>query len=171
MDPTASTNVLGTLGINGGLLIAQLINFVIVLLVMWKWVYTPLVAMMDKRTKEIQDGIDNAKRAEDAFSSASAEKERIIQAARAEAHAFLETAKGQAETLRKEKLAETKTEIEKIAMEAKDRLKAEREATFDALKGDIGKLVAMATQKVASNMDEKGQHELIERAVKDLERA
>jgi len=171
MEPTATTGLLGTLGINAGSFIAQLFNFTLVVLVMWYFVYRPLVKMMDKRTKEITDGLENAKRAEQALLSASKEKEDVLQQARAEAHQIVEKARADAESVRKEKLAQARTEIEKIATEAKMSLRAEREHAFDALKGDIGRLVAMATQKVAVGMPEKGQHELIEQAVKDLEHA
>ena len=169
MEPTATTGLLGTLGINAGSFIAQLVDFAIVVLVMWRFVYRPLVKMMDERTKEITDGLENAKRAEQALSSAKEEQEQMLQMARAEAHQIVDKARADAEAVRKEKLAQEKQEIEKIATEAKQSLRAEREAAFNALKGDIGQLVALAAEKVAVHTDTKGHRELIERAVKDLE--
>jgi F-type H+-transporting ATPase subunit b len=166
-----SGGVLGTLGINGKLFLAQLVNFGIVVLVMWKWVYTPLVKMMDKRSKEIVQGLEYAKLADKRLSEAGVERERILQEARAEMHALLEDARARAEILRQEKLAETKTEIEKVAIEAKDKIRSEREAAYGALQRDIANLVALAIQKVAAGMDEKAQRDLIDKTIKELERA
>jgi F0F1-type ATP synthase membrane subunit b/b' len=61
MPDPASTDLLGKLGINAPLFLAQLVNFSIVLLVMWKWVYTPLVKLMDKRAQEIADGLHKSR--------------------------------------------------------------------------------------------------------------
>lgn len=161
--------VFGTLGLNAKLFVAQLVNFGIVVLVMWKWVYTPLVRMMDARTKEISDGLERAKEAERQLSEANAYKERLIREANAEVHGLLEEARRGAETIRKEKLDQTKREIEKLAAEAKERLATEREAAFDALQRDIAHLVGAAVAKIGTRMDEKTQRSLVEKALEDLE--
>ena len=103
IEPQASSSVIETLGINGKLLLAQLINFGIVVFVMWRWVYKPLMKMMDERAKEIAGGLKNAKEAELQLSSASSEKEALLNAARAEAHAILEDGRAKSEACRKQK--------------------------------------------------------------------
>lgn len=162
--------VFGTLGLNAKLFIAQLVNFAIVVLVMWKWVYTPLVRMMDARTKEISDGLEHAKEADRQLAEATAYKERLVREANAEVHGLLEEARRNAETIRKDKLEQTKREIEKLAAEAKERLATERDAAFDALQRDIAHLVGVAVQKLGTHMDEKARRALVEKALEDLER-
>lgn len=167
MEP-ASTGLLGSLGIDLWRFIAQLVNFSIVLAVMWKWVFIPLLSIMDKRAKEIADGLQNAKNAESALNDAQAEKERIVSSARAEAHALLEETRAKADAVRAEKMALAKTEIEKAVDEAKERIKGEKQAAFDSLKAEIGTLVAQATEKVAGNVGEKDRRTLIEKAVSEM---
>jgi F-type H+-transporting ATPase subunit b len=164
-------DILGTLGINLNQFLGQLFNFAVVFFVMWRWVYKPLVKQMDERGKKIEDGLAHAKEAERRLAEATAEHERIVKEARADAHGMLEQTREHAETVRKDKLMQTKTEIEKIAVEAKEQIRMEREAAFGALKQDIALLVSMATQKVAAGMDEKGQRQLIDQAIKDVENA
>lgn len=163
--------VLGTLGINGQLLIAQLINFAIILLVLWRWVYKPLLAKMDERSKKISDGLDFAKESKKALNDAEIERSQIVREAKAEAHKLMEKATADAEKLRGEKMAQAKAEIEKVIVEAKAQIKSERDASFDALKSEIAELVAMATSKVAASMDDKAQRGSIASALKDIERA
>ena len=171
MEPQATKDVLGTLGISLPQFLGQLFNFALVFFVMWRWVYKPLVKQMDERGKKIADGLANATEAEQRLADASREHERIVKEARAEAHVMAEDARAHAESVRKEKLAQTKAEIEKIAVEAKEQIRIERETAFGALKQDIAMLVGMATQKVAAGMDEKGQRQLIDQAIKDVENA
>jgi len=170
MEPQ-STNVLTTLGINGWQFLAQLVNFSIVLFVMWKWVYTPLLKLMDARAKEIADGLTNAKKAEQRLADASDEKERLLKEARAEAHVLLEDVKAKAEGVRQEKLKIAMTEIEKHIADAKVQIKGERDVAAASLKREVAGLVVAATGKVAASMDEKQRKELAAKAVEDLQNA
>lgn len=171
MIEPASTDLLSTLGINGKLFLAQLINFSIVLIVMWKWVYTPLLKLMDKRAKEIADGLKNAQTAKVQLSEAHKEKDEIVAEAKAEAHAILDDTRAKTETMRQEKMALAKTEIEKAVDEAKERIKGEKQAAFDSLKNEMASLVALATEKVAAGMGEKEQHARIQKAIAEIENA
>jgi F-type H+-transporting ATPase subunit b len=167
----AQTGVLGTLGLDLNKFVGQLVDFGIVLFVMWRWVYKPLLKMMDKRTKEIEKGLSDAKLAKEQVEHAKTATENILQAARVEAHKLIEETRAQAESLKKDKMTQTRTEIEKIAAEAKQQIRMEREASFDALKADIAVLIATATQKVAEGMDEKQQRQLIDKAIKEIGKA
>jgi F-type H+-transporting ATPase subunit b len=169
--PAEEPGVLGSLGVNSTLFIAQLINFAIIVIVMWRFVYKPLLAMMDSREKEIRKGLTDATDAKKRLSEAEEEKNRLVREANAEAHALLEEARAKVEAVRAEKMAQTKTEIEKIALEAKERIRAEREASFSALRRDIADLVSQATKKVAAGMDEKAHRTEIDRAIADLDKA
>lgn len=167
-EATASKDLLGTLGINAKLFAAQLVNFTIVLLVMWRWVYRPLVKMMDARAKEISDGLARGKEAEMLRVDAAAEREEIIREAHARARELSEAAEADAEALRVKKLALAKAEIEKLVDDAKVRIQRERTQTFDELKRETASLVALATQKLAVSLDEKKQRALIAEAIKEL---
>lgn len=168
---TGVAGVLGTLGINGQLLVAQLINFAIILVVLWRWVYKPLLAKMDERSKKISDGLDFAKESKRALNDAQVERDQILREAKAEAHKLVEKATADAEKVRGEKMTQAKAEIEKVIVEAKAQIKSERDASFAALKGEIAELVTLATSKVASSMDEKAQRGSIADALKEIERA
>jgi F-type H+-transporting ATPase subunit b len=152
-------------------LVAQFINFAIILLVLWRWVYRPLLAKMDERAKKISDGLTFAKESKRALNDAEIERGQIMREAKAEAHRLMEKATADAEKLRVEKMAQAKTEIEKVIIEAKQQIKSERDASFAALKGELAQLVTMATEKVASSMDEKAQRGSIAEALQEIEHA
>lgn len=162
--------LLGKFGLNGELFAAQALNFVIILLVMWRWVYRPLMRKMDDRAKRISQGLEFSKEADERLKNARAESERVINAARAEARTILEQTTVKAETLRREKMTQAKAEIEKVIAEAKEQIKSERAAAYVTLKQDLAQLVALATAKVAAEMDEKAQRALIREAIKEIEK-
>ena len=64
-ETVEATGGLGSLGLNVKIFIAQLINFAIVVLVLWKWVYNPIVALLEKRQTTIEKSLKEAKEIEE----------------------------------------------------------------------------------------------------------
>jgi F-type H+-transporting ATPase subunit b len=159
---------IGALGLDLKLFLAQLLNFGILVFVMWKWVYVPLMKTMDERSKKIQDGLDFAAQATTELNEAAAERAAVIRDARIEAHALLDDAAAKAELLRKEKIAQSAVEIDKMVADAKVRMAQEREATVSALTSELGALVTLATRKVALGTDEKAREFLVAKAIEDI---
>lgn len=171
MEPHATQSVLGTLGLDWKLFIAQLVNFTIVVGALWHWVYRPLLAAMDKRAKEISKGLKDATEAKKRLQESDIEKERIIRESKNEGQRLIEEAQNKADAVRQEKLTETKAEIEKIVSETKERIAVERDAAFSALQNDVASLIAQATEKVALHFDAKQQRQLIDEALAELKKA
>jgi len=169
IETQASTGLLASLGIHGWQFFGQCINFSVVLIVMWKWVYTPLLKLMDQRAKEIEEGLSNAKIAEQRLKDAASEKERIMKEARVEAQDVLEEVKTKAEAVRAEKLELAKFEIEKHINEAKAQIKSEREMAMVALKREVADMIVTATERVTTGLDESQQRALLRGAVDHLD--
>jgi len=166
-----ATGGIGALGLDVRLFLAQLLNFGILVFVMWKWVYVPLMKKMDERSKTIKDGLDFATQATAELNDAAAERAAIVREARIEAHALLEDAAAKAESLRKEKIAQSAVEIDKMVADAKVRIGQERESTVESLKAEMGELVTLATRKLALGMDEATQKDLVKKAITDIGKA
>lgn len=161
--------ILSSLGLDLKLFIAQLINFSIVVLILWRWVYRPLVKTMDARAKKISDGLEFSKQAAELLEGADAKNVQIIKAAKSESHALLQEAAGQAEKQRQQVLAQSKAEAEKILVEGQERLNSEKAAALQAVKQEVANLVALSTEKVAAGLDEATQRRLIQQALKEIE--
>jgi F-type H+-transporting ATPase subunit b len=73
------------LGINLGLLIVQIIAFIIVFLTLNAWVYKPMLNMMETRKQKIAQGLEDARVAAEARADAEKEAAKIISEAQAEA--------------------------------------------------------------------------------------
>lgn len=171
-EVVSQPGLLGSLGIKAELFGAQLLNFLIILFIVWRFVYRPLLRTMDKRTKKITDGLRDADEAKMALQKAQESKKAVLKEADKEAQALIDKAHAEAEEQRKEMLAETHREIEKHVEQARQQMKDEREATVKAVKSEMAQLVMVATEKVlGKGLTDKDQHAFIERELKDLERS
>lgn len=157
------------LGIEPSLLLAQIINFSIIVVVLTKFLYKPILAMLAKRKKEIEEGLAITERMRVQEEKLGARKERLLSEARKEARVILEDAKKQAKDVEQEIVATAHKEAGEIIEKAK----REASATHDALAGDIRKEVvelaaAMAKQLVSSVLSPGDQHTLIAKHLADL---
>jgi F-type H+-transporting ATPase subunit b len=90
------------LGINLGLLIVQIIAFTIVFLTLNAWVYQPMLNMMETRKQKIAQGLEDARVAADARSSAEKDAAKIIAEAQVEASKIVKEATDRAATAGKD---------------------------------------------------------------------
>lgn len=168
-EAAANPDLLGSLGIQWRLFIAQLINFGVVLFVLWKWVFTPAMTALENRKQTIAKGLEDAEASSKALASASEEKDATILAARKEAAALVESATAEAEKLRKETLEKTRAEVAELVAQGKAKLAEEKEKIVQDAKEDIAGMVVVATEKVIEEtVDAKKHKGLIESAVAKL---
>jgi F-type H+-transporting ATPase subunit b len=164
-----STGALAALGIDLKLFLAQLLNFAVVLFVMWKWVYRPLLKTMDARTAKLEQGLKDAEAAGSAKEEAQAERDKAITAARMEAKKIIEEAAAMAETERASAVARTKAEVERVVMTGKERLATEQAAMLADVRAQAAELVTMVAEKVlAEKMDSASDKKFIDSTLKQL---
>ena len=70
--------LLTTFGINWKLLLAQGFNFAVVLLVLWKFLYQPVLKMLDERRAAIEKGVKDAAAASEKLANADSEGREIV---------------------------------------------------------------------------------------------
>lgn len=165
----ADPSIAGTFGLNVKVFIAQLVNFGIVVLVLWKWVLTPIAKKLAEREAKISEGLsfseEMTKQKEEMEKSL---KEELSQA-KIRASEIITEAKKEADKLKAETLESTKQEEQKILQRAKEELhEAEASALNDA-KNHIAELVIQATQKVLEKkLDPATDKEIIKSAISDI---
>jgi F-type H+-transporting ATPase subunit b len=161
--------VLGTLGINWKLLIAQLVNFAIVLFVLWKWVFGPVARGLENRTKKIEQSLKDATTITKEKEEFQAWKTKEMSAARGEAATIVTDAKKEAEEAKNQILADARTEQEKLVEQGKTQLESEKAKALSEVKNEIATLVVAATQKILrEKLDPAKDKELIKQSLKHI---
>lgn len=149
---------LAPLGINLGLLFVQIVNFLIVVLVMWALLYRPLTNMLRQRSDRIAEGLNNARRAEEALASAESDKQKLLDEARAEAQRIVAEARARAEEAASKIKSDAQAEAKQIMEAARIEAGTEKERVMADMRDQIISLsLAAANHLIGQNLDEKKQ--------------
>jgi len=150
------------LGINLGFLLVHIINFAIVFVVLKAWVFGPVTKMLEDRRNKITQGLEDARIAADARSSAEKEANKIISEAQTKASEILRETTSRAETLQKEMAAEAKQSIDAARENALAEVEEERIRLLSEMRGDVSAIAIAAAQKlIGDSLDEKRQRSLL----------
>ncbi len=151
------------LGISLGYLIVQIFNFIVMFLVLKRFVYKPILSMLEKRRQAIAQGLEDARIAAEARANAEKEAEKIIAEAQAKAAQIVREASERAESVAREIKAAAEAEAAKAREQALAEVEAERNRMLGVLRSQVAALAIAAAQKlVGEALDEKRQHALIQ---------
>lgn len=163
-------DILSKLGIDGRLLIAQIINFGILFFFLKKFLYRPILAMLEKRTQTIEKSLADAKAIEERLAAAQATHDKIIADARKEASRLLEAMNVQIEERRVVAVEKVKEEVHSVIKTAKENIEADRASMMQDAKKEFAGLVLLATEKVlVQAADRKVNAAFVEKALAKIE--
>lgn len=161
-----SPSGLGALGINAAAFISQLVSFVIVLIVLWKWVLPAVQRTLEKRQALIREGIENAEQAKRDLEEAANKAEQIILDAKRQAQDTIERATKNAEQVAQQIEAEARDRAEKIGQQQIARIHQEANRARMELSRDVINLSIEAASKVISrSVDSNDNRRLVEEFV------
>lgn len=165
----SDSGVLGTFGIRGDLFVAQLINFVIVLLVLWKFVYKPIITMLNKRESAIAQSMKDVEEISTRMKASEAERDAMLVSVLKESQNIIEAATKETETRKNEMLEAAKREVERVIAKGKEQLAAERDASLMALRKDVVDIAVRAAAKIITEgLTEKKSQSLAEEVVRKM---
>src|SRR5512141_3101554 len=151
------------LGINLGLLIVQSIAFIIVFLTLNAWVYQPMLNMMETRRQKFAQGLEDARVAADARSSAEKDAAKIVAEAQVEASKIVKEATDRAATAGKDVKAAAEAEAAKAREAAMAEAQIERNRILGDVRGQVASLaIAAANKLVGEALDDKKQRALLD---------
>jgi F-type H+-transporting ATPase subunit b len=172
---TASTEssdggILGSMGINGTLFAFQLLNFAIVLAILWFLILKPLGKKLAERQKMIDDSIENSKKIDEMLKQSELGFQEKIDTAKAEASMILERAKTDADGLSADLKDKARKEIDTLVDQAKKKISAEREQMIASLKTETAGIVVAALEKIlGEKIDAAKDKKLISEALTKLD--
>ena len=164
-------------GHDGGLisldksLIIQAINFLVLLFILWKLLYKPLVAKMDERTQAIKKSLEEAQAAR-----AEAERQRQqhaaqIQAALAEAQQIRATAMKEAAEEQRRLVETARGEAAKLVAGAKAEMDQDIRRARQQLRQEVGDLaVQIAERLIKKSLRDEDHHRIIQEALARVDR-
>lgn len=139
---------LSALGLNVQAFLFQLITFVIVLLILRKFVFKKLVTTLEERRKAVEDSIENATKAETELKNVETKISALLKEAREEAETLVAAGQKEANQVIEAAEGKAKQKAEHIVKEAKAQMDVEVAKAQEALKAETARLVALATEQI-----------------------
>lgn len=165
----SSGGPLGTLGINLKLFIAQLINFAIILLVLWKWAWKPILKVLDDRAKRVEQSVRDAKRIEEEMKALDKKRNDFLREAEQKAQTVVVEAERMAAAHRVAESEKTKAEVSKLLERGKTELAHEKEQMVRAARAELAEVVVAATEKILTEkLDAKRDQELVKKILEKV---
>ncbi len=158
-----------SLGIDLKLLIAQAINFIIVMLLLWKFAYTPILKMLNDRKDKIAKGLDDASAAAKSLQKAKGESDKIQEKAFSDANEIIKNAKEAANAEALLILDKANSQADRIIKSAKEEASSLKDKTMASAKKEISDVVIMALDKIVNDELTKEQKvKLTSKAIAEL---
>lgn len=150
-------------------LVFQIINFAILLYILYRFVYKPILKVLDDRKRKIAEGIQQAEESKKVLDKAATEREQIVLVARKEAQAIIDRINQEAQKMRDEKIEQTRQEIATLVSKSKEQINHEREQAIASVRKEAASLVVLAVEKVLrERMHTREDEDLVRRSVKEL---
>jgi F-type H+-transporting ATPase subunit b len=147
-SPGAIEQVAEQFGVDWPTLIAQMVNFLLVTFVLYKFAIKPILATYDERQKKIADGLQYAEEMKAQLLEAEKERLEKIKEAVAEAQKILGDARDQSKAMLEQKIQEASAQAESLIRKAGEATELERQKMLAEVKAEVARLVVETTARV-----------------------
>ncbi|NDL65594.1 F0F1 ATP synthase subunit B [Acerihabitans arboris] len=150
-------------------ILGQAIAFILFVLFCMKYIWPPLIAAIEKRQKEIADGLASADMAKKEVDIAQATATDQLKKARAEAQVIIEQANKRKAQIMDEAKAEAEDERNKIVAQAQAEIQAETKRAREELRKQVALLALAGAEKIIErSVDEAANSDIIDKLVAEL---
>ena len=149
------------LGLDYKLIIAQAVNFVLLLVILQRLAYKPVLKMLNDRTKKIDRSLKQARKIEEELKNTEETKIAEIKKAREKAGEIIKEAYETSEQKSKEAIERTRTKTQEIVEEAKLEIKSDKEKSVKETKKEIAEISVLIAKKIIqTNLNDDQQKKL-----------
>ena len=159
----------GLTDVNFALSFWTAITFAILIVVLGKFAWGPILQMMEAREKTIADAIESAKKERAAAEAASAEMRAALEKARDESAELIRKNQQEVAAAKTELMAAAKKESDDLLAAARKTIQEEKRQAIAELRAQtVDMAIEAANRLVQMNMDEKKQKQLVEEYISQL---
>ena len=149
-----------------------MINFILLVALIYRLLYKPVREFLDKRTQEIEGKIQSAEEKEAAADALRLDLEEQVKENRQRSRQFLDEAERRAENIQESLLAEAKKESQALLRRAREEIRLEKEKAWAELKSEVADLsLLLASKVIQENLDQEKHQHLIEETLTRLDGA
>jgi F-type H+-transporting ATPase subunit b len=148
---------------SGGLMFWTLIIFVLLLLLLSKFAFPPILGAVEARERSLQEAIEGAKADREAAAALLAQQRAELERSRTEAQQLIAEGRSAGEKLRAEMLEQTRQQQQELLDRARREIEAERDRAIAELRREAVDLaIAGASKVIEQNLDSTANRRLVE---------
>lgn len=153
-----------------GLFFMQAFIFLILLFLLAKFAWKPIIQSLKIREESIQDALDSAERAKEEMAQLKADNEKLLDEARQQRDTILQDAREVANGIREEAKADASKQTDKMIADARAAIEVEKQAAMAEVRTLVAELSLQVAEKLLKRKldDESAQKELISDFIKDV---
>ena len=152
-----------------GLFIWTILTFLLLLTVLAKFAWKPLLKMLKDREDLIRSSLEDAEKAQTELANLNAEREEIINKARSEAQSILSEGKVAASKLKDETLKAAKDQAKSILTDAEKQIRIEKHKAIEEIKSEVVDLsLSVATKLIKKNISREDNQTLIDESLENV---
>ncbi len=160
---------LGSVYPNPAMVWPTMLAFAILFVVLWKFAFPAIIAMLDKRAATIRESLERAEETKVEAERLLEEYKQQMAEARGEAGKVIEQGRKVAETMKDEIVAKARAEADEVVAKAREAVQAERRAAVSELQASVAELsTAVAGKLIGETLDAAAHAKLIERFVAEV---
>lgn len=159
----------GLLKIDFGLLLWTIITFIVLLLILWKAAWKPIVEALDARAEKIRGDIDNAEKSRQEAEKLMAQHKEMMDEAKDESAKIVARGKEEAEQVRNELIEKANKDAKDIAERAKKEINLAKDKALAEIKDEVVMLsTEIASKIISKNINADDQKSLVEEALNKI---
>ncbi len=156
------------LGLNFPSLIVFLVNFLILLGILYLFAYKPILRVMDQRSERIKESLEAADRAREDAAKSQQDTQRQLNEARVEGQKLIEQAREMAERYREEERERARQEAEAFISRARADIQRERDTAIQDVRSHFAELAIAAAERVIErSLDRDAHAQIIEQVLEE----
>ena len=158
--------IFAKLGLDTKLIIAQIVNFILLLIILRRFAYKPVLNMLEKRADTIDKSLKQAKKIKEELQKTEDDRRKEMKKAREEYNVLIAEAKATGEQKKEEMTKEARQKTEEIITKAKEEIRSEKEKSVQEARQEIADLAIEISKKIIGrNIDEEKERELVKESL------
>ena len=155
--------------VNPGVVFWTVVTFVILLLILKKLAWKPILTALDQRENSIRESMEKAEQAkEESEKILQANKEKLAQADE-ESKKIVNKSREYADGLKEQMLKESKEQAQKIINDATQEIDRQKEAAFEELKSQVAEIAVEAAEKILKeNLNKETQKKIADNYINEI---
>ena len=161
--------IASTFGVDWPHLISQIVSFLIVCALLYRFAYKPVLKMLATRRELIAQGLANSEKIEAELAKTEAQRQEVLARANVESTRLIEEARAAAAQLREQEAQKAISAAERIIARAREAAAQDHMRMLAELKRDVGRLVVMTTAGITGKiLTAEDQQRLAEETAREL---